>query len=192
MANIRIDLDIPVMNGQSVTFKSPADCSAVTGLIAYYPENGSTKSQVFMFADAHGNNLGKKDLFASDVLVKVLLDTELQRAYVQNADTNAYLEGKFGVLENFQRVKVDTVKWTASTSHQGYMENVVAAACVLKNPIWSITGASENALPTENEIDACNSVPYMIASAENLTFLTKETTAPATFYVSVQGVTVKG
>jgi hypothetical protein len=46
----------------------------------------------FLFADAHGNNVGSVDLFASDVLVKVILDTELNRAYVQNADTNKYLE----------------------------------------------------------------------------------------------------
>lgn len=95
MSNIRVDLSIPIYEGQPITFKSPADCSEVTGLIVYYPENDTTSSQTFEFADAHGNNVGSVDLFATDVLVKVILDTENSKAYVQNADTNAYLEAKF-------------------------------------------------------------------------------------------------
>lgn len=97
MSNIRLDLGSPVYDGQTLTFKSPADCSQVTGLIVYYPENDSTVSKTFQFADAHGNNVGSVSLFAENVLVKVILDTELNRAYVQNADTNAYLEGKFNM-----------------------------------------------------------------------------------------------
>ncbi len=94
MPKIRVDLEATVINGQALTFKSPADCSNITGLIIYYPVGDSTTSKTFQFADAHGNNVGGKSLFANDVLVKVLLDTELNRAYVQNADTNAYLEAK--------------------------------------------------------------------------------------------------
>ena len=102
MANIRIDLDSTLINGQTLTFKSPADCSAVTGLKVYYPQQGNlypqgstTASKTFQFADAHGNNVGSKDLFAKNVLVKVIVDIEFNKAYVQNADTNAYLEAKF-------------------------------------------------------------------------------------------------
>lgn len=99
MPNIRIDLSIPVYDGQPLTFKSPTDCSEVTGLIIYYPSGDTTVSKVFQFTDAHGNNVGSVNLFASDVLVKVILDTEALRAYVQNADTNAYLEGRFAMTE---------------------------------------------------------------------------------------------
>lgn len=96
MPNIRVDLENPLYHGQQIIFKSPADCSIVTGLIVYYPnESKETVSTVFQFADAHGNNVGSVSLFAESVLVKVILDTELNRAYVQNADTNAYLEGQF-------------------------------------------------------------------------------------------------
>lgn len=91
MANIRIDLDSPVIDGQSLVFKSPVNCSDITGLIIYFPGGSST---IFDFADAHGNNVGSLNLFSENALVKVLLDTELNRAYVQNADTNAYLEGE--------------------------------------------------------------------------------------------------
>lgn len=92
MANIRIDLEATVINGQTLTFKSPVDCSQITGLKVYYPEGNAVSSRVFQFADAHGNNVGSVSLFAENVLVKVILDTDLNRAYVQNADTNAYLE----------------------------------------------------------------------------------------------------
>lgn len=94
MPNIRIDSDNPIINGQTITFKSPADCSQVTGLIIYYPVGDTTTSKTFQFADAHGNNVGSVSLFAEDVLVKVILDTDAGKAYVQNADTNAYLEGQ--------------------------------------------------------------------------------------------------
>ena len=94
MANIRVDLATTIIDGQSVTFRSPVDCSQITGLIVYYPEDGVQTSREFQFADAHGNNVGDADLFAENVLVKVILDTTLNRAYVQNADTNAYLEAQ--------------------------------------------------------------------------------------------------
>ena len=95
MANLRIDLQAPIIEGQTLTFKSPVDCSQVTGLIVYYPEDDVTVSKVFQFADAHGNDIGDLDLFASDSLVKVILHVPELLAFVQNADTNAYLEQKF-------------------------------------------------------------------------------------------------
>lgn len=100
MSNIRIDLDAAIYDGQNITFKSPCDCSAVTGLKVYYPNaEGVQSSQIFAFADAHGNDVGTIDeLFAENVLVKVILDTTTNKAFVQNADTNAYLENKFKEL----------------------------------------------------------------------------------------------
>jgi hypothetical protein len=61
-------------------------------LKVYYPD----ASQEFVFADAHGNNVGDIDhLFAEDVAVKVILDVTKGMAFVQNADTNAYIERTF-------------------------------------------------------------------------------------------------
>ena len=95
--NIRVDLDTPIKDGTEVVFRSPVDCSQVTGLIVYY--NGG--SQEFMLADAHGNNVGVIDhLFAENVAVKVILDVTTSMAFVQNADTNAYLEGRFNGLSD--------------------------------------------------------------------------------------------
>ena len=99
--NIRVNLTTPIRDGTEVLFRSPVDCSKVTGLIVYYKENGSTLSKEFAFADAHGNNVGDIDhLFAENVVVKVILDVTHAMAFVQNADTNAYLEGRFQEIMN--------------------------------------------------------------------------------------------
>ena len=94
--NIRVDLTTPIKDGTEVVFRSPVDCSQITGLIVYVTENGNTTSQEFALADAHGNNVGDIDhLFAENAVVKVILDVAHSMAFVQNADTNAYLEGRF-------------------------------------------------------------------------------------------------
>lgn len=97
MSKIRIDLEATVLNGQAVTFKSPADCSQITGLIIYYPDGDTMTSKTFKFVDAHGVDVGSGtiSLFAANALVKVVLDLDQGKAFVQNADTNAYLEAKF-------------------------------------------------------------------------------------------------
>lgn len=95
--NVRVDLNTPIADGTEVVFRSPVDCSQVTGLKVYY-QGGS---QEFAFADAHGNNVGDIDhLFAENVVVKVILDPAHSMAFVQNADTNAYLEGRFQRIED--------------------------------------------------------------------------------------------
>lgn len=101
MANIRVNVNYTIKDGSEIVFRSPVDCSAITGLIAYYPgEDGSITSKVFALADAHGNNVGDIDhLFAENVVVKVILDVTTGMAFVQNADTNAYLEGRFEEIE---------------------------------------------------------------------------------------------
>ena len=96
MSNIRVDVDYALRDGLEMKFRSPVDCSQITGLIVYYPgEDGNITSKVFALADAHGNNVGDIDhLFAEDVVVKVILDVTTSMAFVQNADTNAYLEAQ--------------------------------------------------------------------------------------------------
>ena len=97
MANIRVDVNYAIKDGSEIVFRSPVDCSQITGLIVYYPRgDGNTTSKVFALADAHGNNVGDIDhLFAENVVVKVILDVSSGMAYVQNADTNAYIERTF-------------------------------------------------------------------------------------------------
>lgn len=99
--NIRVDLNTSIKDGTEVVFRSPVDCSQITGLKVYYTGNdGNTASQEFVLADAHGNNVGDIDhLFVENVAVKVILDVTTSMAFVQNADTNAYLEGRFKSIE---------------------------------------------------------------------------------------------
>lgn len=97
--NIRVDLNTNIADGSEVVFRSPADCSQVTGLVIYH-NGGKTE---FAFADAHGNNVGDIDhLFAENAVVKVILDVTAGMAFVQNADTNAYIERTFVKTVNGQ------------------------------------------------------------------------------------------
>ena len=108
MPKIRVDLEATIINGQALTFKAPADCSDITGLVIYYPAGNTTTSKTFKFVDAHGVDVGSGtiSLFAANALVKVVLDTDSGKAYVQNADTNAYLEGKFEELQQIINTKI--------------------------------------------------------------------------------------
>ena len=94
--NVRVNLNYTIYDGAEIVFKAPCDASRVTGLIVYYPNGTEEMSSVFTFADAHTNDLGNIDnLFVAGAVVKVILDTETNMAFVQNAPTNAYLEGRF-------------------------------------------------------------------------------------------------
>ena len=122
MAQIKIDLPTSLLDGMDIKFKAPCDCTAVTGLLVYYPTEGEEMgSKSFTFRDSHGNDLsGLGNLFSAGAYVKAILDTENGYAYLQNADTNAYLEGKKkavavtlsveGWASNSQTVSVSGVK----------------------------------------------------------------------------------
>lgn len=111
MKNIIVDLNTPIYHGMNLVFRSPVDCSQITGLLVHYKENGNTLSKEFAFADAHGYNVGDIDhLFAEDAVVKVILDMATSKAFVQNADTNAYLEQRFDdIEENISPIVCDAV-----------------------------------------------------------------------------------
>lgn len=92
MAKIKVDLSYTIVDGSEVVFTAPCNCSAVDGLKVYYPDG----EKEFVFKDAHGNALtGVGNLFAKGALVKVILDVTNGHAFIQNADTNAYLENTF-------------------------------------------------------------------------------------------------
>lgn len=97
--NIRVDLNTPIYDGMEVVFKAPCDYAEVSRLAVYYPTTYGTTSQVFAFADAHANDLAHLVvLFAKDAVVKVILDLSTSMAFVQNADTNAYLERRLAAI----------------------------------------------------------------------------------------------
>ena len=98
--NVRVDVTEPIYDGMEVVFRAPCDAKFVTGLNVYYPLDGALECQNFTFADANATDVGHIDaLFGKDAVVKAILDTDTGMAFVQNADTNAYLEGRFAKLE---------------------------------------------------------------------------------------------
>ena len=93
--NVRVDLTTPIYDGMEVVFKAPCNASEVTGLKLCYQQ----EVYKFSFADANANDVGDlENLFAEGAVVKVILDTDTNMAFIQNADTNAYLEKRFNEI----------------------------------------------------------------------------------------------
>ena len=97
MANIKITVDGPLMDGHKITFKAPCNCDVVEKLDVLYVENGAQENRLFTMKDSHGNDLtGLGNLFFEGAYVNVVLDTNNGFAYLQNADTNGYIEDRLG------------------------------------------------------------------------------------------------
>ena len=131
MASIKAEVNFTISDGCSIVFRAPCDASAVTNLIVYYPNaGGETTSQTFTFKDAHGNNLANIDnLFASGAMVKVILDTVNSVVYIQNADTNAYLEDKFDTKADKPTVLTGTL--TAGSTSLVMSDSAITESSIL-------------------------------------------------------------
>lgn len=135
--NIRVDFNAPIKDGTELVFRSPEDCSKVTGLIVYYPDNGVTASREFAFADAHRKDVGSIDylsVFGKGAVVKVILDLDTNMAFIQNPDTNAYLEGRFAELE----AKKSIIPKTASS-----FEDLFSTDGLVVGSLYLITESDE-------------------------------------------------
>lgn len=121
MAKIKLTAPNTLIDGQTLSFKAPCDCTAVDGLKVYFPNpSGTETSQAFTFYDAHGNDLtGTGNLFASGAAVTVVLDTVDSKAYIQNADTNAYIESMFNQFAN-------PIKDYVRTEAEAVAENILS------------------------------------------------------------------
>ena len=160
MANIRVDLDYTIRDGLDLKFRSPVDCSQITGLIVYYPgEDGEMTSQVFALADAHGSNVGDIDhLFAEDVVVKVILDVTKGMAFVQNADTNAYLEAQLASKASVEHTHTAADVGAAPASHASNKSNphgVTAAQVGARPDTW---------IPTAKELGFTGAVSTILSN----------------------------
>lgn len=97
MANVKITVNGPLMDGHKVTFKAPCNCDVVEKLDVRYVEDSTQKSKLFTMKDTHGNDVtGLGNLFEAESYVHVILDTVNCFAYLQNADTNGYIEKRLG------------------------------------------------------------------------------------------------
>ena len=151
--NIRVDVVQPIKDGTEIKFRSPVDCSQVTGLKVYYKGEATE----FDFADAHGNNVGDIDhLFAENAVVKVILDVTTNMAFVQNADTNAYLEGKFAERSpnyyHTEREELGVTHENIDTDYVYSLYDALDASCV---QMKELTDNEGNAVLREYVI-SCN------------------------------------
>lgn len=120
MARIKVDIPSNLVDGMDIKFQAPCDCSAVTGLrVQYRTEEGKTATKNLTFRDAHGNDLaGLGNLFAQGAYVKVIVDAKNGFAYIQNADTNKYLEEKMRFRPNL----LDNSDFTNPVNQRGQTE----------------------------------------------------------------------
>lgn len=152
MANIRTDVSYMIRDGAEVVFKAPCDCSTVSGLSVYYPDmvTGKEESKEFVFKDAHGNNLADVDnLFTAGVYVKVILNVTDSVAYIQNADSNSYLEGRFNDIGDASTHIADKSNPHGVTKSQVGLSNVPNVATNDQTPTF--TEASSNSNLTSGE-----------------------------------------
>lgn len=87
MANVRVDVSDRLLDGQTLVFKAPCDCTEITGLIIYYPEIIDNEKVIlnkeFTFRDTRGADLSNiTGLFVQGAYVSVVLDTNNNYAYL--------------------------------------------------------------------------------------------------------------
>lgn len=138
MAQIKIDLATPLLDGMDIKFKAPCDCTGVSGLVVYYPTEDSVENKSFVFKDTHGNVLtGQGNLFVKGAYVKVIVDVPSGIAYLQNADTNGYLEGR---LDS----KMDATALTASRALVTDGNGKVSVSAVTATELGYLDGVTSN------------------------------------------------
>ena len=103
MSKIKVELDTPVVNGKQVSFFSPIGSKEADGIVIHDVD--------YALVDSHGKALAKLDYsWTAGALVSVILDTTTNKAYVQNATSNAYIEENFARKFGYR----DTYYGTAS------------------------------------------------------------------------------
>lgn len=160
MAYIKINTKYPIYDGMSVTFKAPCDCTRADGL--------SVNSTIFEFKDAHGVTLaGIENLFTAGALVKVILDVTNGSAYIQNADTNAYLEGK---LNERSGIRKASGYWTSPcTVNCGFTPDVVFISDYNRDRF----DLDQYEYSSKPAIVWCTDHPYMAADSSTLLLATE-------------------
>ena len=142
MANIRVDVPFSIMDGSEVVFSAPRASNEIDGMKVYYPKG----SQVFLFKDAHGNILtGLGNLFSAGALVKAILDVTNSFAYIQNADTNKYLESKFESIQAGSAEHTQPASSITEGTFAGKVNaNVAAAESVAVAQVRDISAGTED------------------------------------------------
>ena len=165
MALIKIELDYPLEDGMSLTYKAPYDDTAVTGLKVYYPqitENEITNvNTTFSFKDTHLNVLNSLgNLFMAGATVKVVVDTVNKYAFIQNADTNGYLETKFNTKADKSIVITTTLLANGWSSDTPPVQTVTATGITMFSN--AIAGLDMSA--TAEQIEAAGAATLQVTA----------------------------
>lgn len=119
---VRTDDTHLIEDGSELKFRAPVACTDATRLRVVYAGKKEDTYKNFVFADANGNDIGEiNNLFAENAVVTVILDftanvdgEDTGAAFVQNADTNAYLEERFEELSK----SIDTVNEVITSTEE--------------------------------------------------------------------------
>lgn len=120
MAIIEVSLNHPIWDGEEIRFKASCDSSSAAGLKVTYPvdEESGLQSKTLAFKDAHGANISSTaNLFSNGSYVTAVVDATGNAAYIQNADTNNYLEGKTLV---YTSKTVAKSSWVSSSTYSDF------------------------------------------------------------------------
>ena len=110
-----------IYTGRQVTFQSPCASEGLTGVIV----DGVT----YALVDAHGNTLVGKS-FTAGTMVSVIFNLGTKKAYVQNADTNAYLESMLAKIISIEDLPNLHIWKKYSADPRGYTEQTLSTADV--------------------------------------------------------------
>lgn len=178
MAYIRVDVAHTIKNGSRVAFKAPCNCNAVNGLKVYFPnDKGIATNQTFVFSDAHGNDLtGVGNLFMAGVLVKAILNLDDGKAYLQNADTNKYLEGALAGKAPVGHTHTPAAIGAAEASH-GHAWSAITDKPNTFTPESHTQAASTITAGTfpETAVKAANGTDYSVYRIRNIAAATAAT-----------------
>ena len=102
MANIQLNLNHPLQDGEDILFQAPSDSLSVTGLQITYPVDieGTKESAFFTLRDANQQDLTQAEaLFSAGAYLKAVVDTTKGFAYLQNA-SSGYLENQITPIQS--------------------------------------------------------------------------------------------
>ena len=118
MATLTVTLPVgtTVVNGKQVTFRAPCDCTGISGIVI----DGTT----YTLVDATTEQI-TGHTFKKDAMVSVIMDTENNKAFVQN-----------GIIYGVSTVELSRAEYDA----------IVAAGAIDSNTIYVVTddGEGEN------------------------------------------------
>lgn len=149
MANIHVVVEKPIADGYKLKFRTPCESTTIEGLEVKYPaKNGvGTLIKKFTFKDAHGTELsGVGNLFVSGVMIEVLLDVTYSVAYIQNADTNSYVESFKGEIKRLEEAQKQFLGVAGES-----VEKCESATAAAMGATAGATAAANNLVLTHND-----------------------------------------